>query len=478
MSGLELLYSVLEFLLLCLPYQALCYVPFLGEMRFGIWKTVAAHTALCLLYIAGLLVWRDASGLFLQVYAALFLFFFFGLYYMSISTSAGKAAFIFLIARAYALFVELCVRTAELIGGFFEIPLPGVPEIQPFYLLVGMALVILLSGPILYLLFDRAIAPLLDEVEGDAWDYLWAVPASFLLMFPLLADPFGEEGLRPSGIAAGYVLLIAICFSCFFILRTLLASQQAVEERERRRALHRQIDLQAQNYRMLREQLVERAAAREDLHRHLSVMSFMLYQGKTKKALEDITEYQSSVFKGGVETEVYCRNQAVNMLMGYFKAQAAERGIEMQLSLDLPQKTGIPDDELCVLLGCGLNNAIEACERMSEGRRMIQVISKMTGEALAISIDNSFDGEVSLLDGEFLSRKPHGGEGTGLRCIGELALRYSGAAEFKYDKEQFHLSAVLRTSQVSVPSATAAAPEAEQEEKKPQPEGHLLSKSV
>lgn len=473
---MELLYAVLEFILLCLPYQALCYVPFLGELRFGIWKTAVAHAVLCLIYIAGLLVWRDASGLFLQVYAALFLFFLFGLYYMSVSDSAGKTAFIFLLTRAYALFVELSVRTGELIGGALGLSLPGAPELQLFYPLAGMALVLLLSGPVLYLLLDRAVAPLLDEVEGDAWDYLWAVPASFLLLFPLLADPFGEEGLRPSGIAAGYVLLVAICFSCFFILRTLLASQQAVEERERRRALHRQIDLQAQSYRMLREQLSERTAARQDLHRHLSVMSFMLYQGKTKKALEDITEYQSSVFKGGVETEVYCRNQPVNTLIGYFKAQAAQRGIDMQLSLDLPQKTGIPDDELCVLLGCCLGNAIEACERMGEGKKMIQVISKMTGEALAISIDNTFDGEVSLLDGEFLSRKPHGGEGTGLRCVGELALRYAGAAEFKYDEEQFHVSVVLRTSQAASAPAPSAAPAPGQEEKA-QPEG-ILNKSV
>ena len=83
----------------------------------------------------------------------------------------------------------------------------------------------------------------------------------------------------------------------------------------------------------------------------------------------------------------------------------------------------------------------------------------MTGGALAISVDNAFDGEVSLLDGEFLSRKPRGGEGTGLRCVGELALRYAGAAEFKYDEEQFHVSIVLRTSQAD--SAPAPAPERE-----------------
>lgn len=459
MSGTEILYAVLEFLLLCLPYQALCYVPFWGELRLGAGKTAAAHAVLCAFYAAGLIAWRDASGLFIQVYAALFLFLFFGLYYISAGAPAGKSAFIFLLTRAYALFVELTVRTAELIGETFGLSLPGSPALRVFYPLMGMALVLLISGPVVYLLFDRAVAPLLDEVEGDAWDYLWAVPASFLLLFPLLADPFGGEGLRPSGIAAGYVLLIAIAFSIFFILRTLLASQQAVEERERRRALHRLIDLQAQSYRMLRDQLSERSAARQDLQRHLSVMSFMLYQGKTKKALEDITEYQASVFKGVTDTEIYCRNQPVNTLLGYFKARAAQQDIEMQLSLDLPQKAGIPDDELCVLLGCCLENAIEACERMTEGKRTIQVISKMTGGALAISVDNAFDGEVSLLDGEFLSRKPRGGEGTGLRCVGELALRYAGAAEFKYDEEQFHVSIVLRTSQTA--SAPAPAPERE-----------------
>lgn len=482
MNALEIVYSLLEFLLLCLPYQALCYVPFFGQLRFGIWKTVVLHVVLCGLYAAGLILWRDGSGMFLQVYAALFLFLCFGLYHLSVSASAGKTAFLFLIARAYALFVELTVRVIELIGGGLGISLPGPAELALFYPLAGMAVVLVLTGPLMYLLLDRALAPLLEDIEGDAWDYFWAVPAAFLLLFPLLADPFGEGGLRASGIAAGYVLLVSIGFACFFISRTLLASQDAVEERERRRALQRQIELQAQNYRLLREQLSERAAARQDLHRHLSVMSFMLYQGKTKKALEDITEYQASVFKGGVETEVYCRNGAVNTLVGYFKSMAAQRGIEMQLSLDLPQRTGIPDDELCVLMGCCLNNAIEACERMQEGRKTVQVISKITNGALAISVDNSFDGEVALFDGEFLSRKPRGGEGTGLRCIGELALRHEGAAEFKYDEEQFHVSVILRlpegqNAQPARPEP-ASEPPAGQEAAGKEAAGTLLNKSV
>lgn len=484
MNALEIVYSLLEFLLLCLPYQALSYVPLFGKMRFGLWKTVVLHVALCGLYAAGLILWRDGSGMFLQVYAAMFLFLSFGLYHLSVSASAGKTAFLFLISRAYALFVELTVRMCELIGSGLGISLPGPEELTIFYPLAGMAVVLVLTGPLMYLLLDRAIAPLLEDIEGDAWDYFWAIPAAFLLLFPLLADPFGEEGLRASGIAAGYMLLVAIGFACFFISRTLLASQDAVEERERRRALQRQIELQAQNYRMLREQLAERSTVRQDLQRHLSVMSFMLYQGKTKKALEDITEFQASVFKGGgAETEVYCRNVAVSTLIGYFKSMAAQRGIEMQLSLDLPQRTGIPDDELCVLMGCCLANAIEACERMQEGRKTIQVISKITNGALAISVDNTFDGEVSLFDGEFLSRKPHGGEGTGLRCIGELALRHEGAAEFKYDEKQFHVSVILRlpegqNAQTARPEPAPEPSAAEQRGAGNEAAGKLLSKSV
>lgn len=475
MSGLEMLYSVLEFLVLCLPYQALCYIPFIGQFRFGIGKIVTLHAALCLLYIAGLFLWRDASGLFLQVYAALFLFLFFGLYHLTVSASAGKTAFLFLLSRAYALLVELLIRTAELIGEAFGLVLPGPADLTPFYPLIGMLAVLLLTGPLFYLLFDRSLAPVLDEVEEGAWDYLWTAPAAFLLLFPLLADPFSSEGVQLPGLAAGYVLTAAIAFGSFFMIHTLLAAQQAVEERERRRSLQRQIDLQARSYRELREQLIERAAARQELHRRLAVMSFMLYQGKTKKALEDITEYQAAVFKENNPT-VYCRNQPVNTLAGYYKAIAAGQDIDLQFSLDLPQKTGIPDDELCVLFGCCLENAIEACERMTEGSKQIQVISKMTGGALALSVDNSFDGHVSLVDGSFFSRKPQGGEGSGLRCIGEIALRYGGAAEFKYDKEQFHVSVVLRSSV----SETESAPEKEEppEEAAPPSPAALLNKMV
>ena len=94
-------------------------------------------------------------------------------------------------------------------------------------------------------------------------------------------------------------------------------------------------------------------------------------------------------------------------------------------------------EEICGILGNILENAVIACEDMPIASRFIDLSIKFEPEAaLYIVATNSFNGEVKLRDGRYLSTHRHG-SGIGLTSIISTAESYGGMARFTHDKNQF-----------------------------------------
>ena len=110
-----------------------------------------------------------------------------------------------------------------------------------------------------------------------------------------------------------------------------------------------------------------------------------------------------------------------------------ERGIDFTVRLNVPADTEqITDAELCVIFGNLLENAVEACGRMSEGRKFIRLNSAVHLGTLTITMDNSFDGQVRQENGKFRSSK-RDDFGVGLSSIQEVARKCGGEARFEPD---------------------------------------------
>lgn len=113
----------------------------------------------------------------------------------------------------------------------------------------------------------------------------------------------------------------------------------------------------------------------------------------------------------------------------------------------MPQGAGIAGTDLCIVFGNCLENAIEACERMSSGKKFIRIKSEFRGAMLIILVDNSFEGAVRR-DGEtFLSSK-RSGSGIGVTSVQAVAKKYNGMAKFEPDKTVFHVSVMLQAAKM------------------------------
>ena len=142
--------------------------------------------------------------------------------------------------------------------------------------------------------------------------------------------------------------------------------------------------------------------------------------------------------------ENYCDNPAVNSVVSHYAALCKKNGIDCTIHLTVPQHcTQITDSSLCVIFGNLLENAVEACMRMTEGHRFIRLNSSLQYELLTITMDNSFDGKVTEENGRFYSRKRED-FGIGLSSVQAVARKGQGDARFEQDGLVFLSSVYVR----------------------------------
>lgn len=105
--------------------------------------------------------------------------------------------------------------------------------------------------------------------------------------------------------------------------------------------------------------------------------------------------------------------------MLYFAHQAQLADTDFDVRADVGEDAGVAEDDLSVLLGNLLENALHACGEVVSGKRLIRVRIKQEGQELFIAVDNSFSGKLRRgPGGKLLSTKKDG-----LFCVSALLRR-------------------------------------------------------
>lgn len=116
--------------------------------------------------------------------------------------------------------------------------------------------------------------------------------------------------------------------------------------------------------------------------------------------------------------------------------------------------------DLSLILGNGLDNAIEACERLVEAggasgtgekaeseQPWIRVETMMKASCFFLEIANSFDGKVNCSPGqEFPATLKEEGSlhGIGLQSIKATAMKYHGGVDWSAEEKVFTLTVMLK----------------------------------
>lgn len=138
----------------------------------------------------------------------------------------------------------------------------------------------------------------------------------------------------------------------------------------------------------LREQNERMDKIRHDMKNHIISLQGLLASGN----LEKLGKYLDRIAETGGITgaEEITGNQALDALLYEKRKQAEEKNIVWKCDMQPWKKCALDEFDFCVLAGNGLDNAIEACERMEDKtRRFIHIQTGRVKNYFLLEIKNS-----------------------------------------------------------------------------------------
>ena len=207
---------------------------------------------------------------------------------------------------------------------------------------------------------------------------------------------------------------------------------------ERRSAdAEKQIESQIQQYTLLNQANEDIRQFRHDFKNLRISMAEHLRSGDTTEALTELNKFGQPFMADVIFFDT--GNPVADALLSEKRGSAKKLNTELIFKGAIPPE-GIAYTDLCLILGNGLDNALEACEKISgaDQKRWISVQAFAENNFLFITIKNPVEKRVAIL-GNFIptSKTDKKRHGFGLQSISTAVHKYEGTLELDCDNEVF-----------------------------------------
>lgn len=232
---------------------------------------------------------------------------------------------------------------------------------------------------------------------------------------------------------------LAAYSSIFLSLKNLQREYQIKEENQRMQAEREYLQLAAGNMSQ-RLELMEEVSARNSRashdNRHFNnVLLELIEQEKTGEATTLLQSQNQRTQKIG---RAYCENPAVNAAVCHYTALAEKAGISTEIELDIPRELTVDSLELSMVVSNLLENAIQACGRLTSGTKSyLRFTCKSVGRLL-LEMENPC-AQNTALDGNgypFSKQKDHG---IGSKSVIAFAKKYDGELIYRIENGVFRV---------------------------------------
>lgn len=200
--------------------------------------------------------------------------------------------------------------------------------------------------------------------------------------------------------------------------------------------LEKQIDIQLSYYDKLDKKNEELKKFRHDFRNHMLCLQALINGNDISLATEYIKKITQ---KDYVKPNRYFTGNSIADAILEDKSEFAKRSdilIEFQGEIS----DNISPSDICVILSNAIDNAIEACEKISDGDTVIEIRCIFSKNVQIIRISNPVCSEVEIENGLIKTSKQDGNcHGFGLYNIKETIKKYHGNFEIKMENEFFIL---------------------------------------
>ena len=314
-------------------------------------------------------------------------------------------------------------------------------EAAVFQAVITTVFTILIYRPV-----SRKASLIIDGLDMPRIYYASVPVWGIFLAFNLLISPRKYETLHVNMMQIAYwgtlilffTLLCLLCILFYYIVSEMM-EKAAMEEK------NRMLEIQKSFYQAQMRYIDESARVRHDFKHVIATLDEL----SAKEDFEAIRDYiyQYRLLQPEREATNFCLNTPVNAILNHYAHMAKDLSISMDLEIDIPKEPGIPDVELCSIIGNIMENAILACGDVDEDERFIDLAIRLKNSSnLVIVCTNSFDGKPRMKDGRYLSTRSFG-SGLGLKSITSTTAKHGGMARFYHEGDEFFSDVMIPTGE-------------------------------
>lgn len=173
-----------------------------------------------------------------------------------------------------------------------------------------------------------------------------------------------------------------------------------------------------------------------DMKNHLSVLSLLIADRNLDKAEEYINKITAPIIE--LEQKKFTDNCIVDIILNDKLEKAHSLNIAMDIKADKLVANNIQDVDWCSILANILDNAIEACMKLEEGKGWINFNISQNECSVFIKVSNTYNGIVNILDNKIRSSKINKDlHGLGMESVKSTVEKYDGVLEYEWGKDIF-----------------------------------------
>lgn len=243
-----------------------------------------------------------------------------------------------------------------------------------------------------------------------------------------------------------FFMLFLLIMSCIYAMHVGDLYDDFTISSSRLEIAEKQITMQREHYDALSKQMNEIREIKHDINHFTGVMSQLAEEGNLDKLRMFLSEYCEKAKMG--QLPVFCEHIIANSIIGYNYLRAEEYGIFFESRCNISVYFFMSDSDLCILLGNALENAVFACRQMdAKTTRFVSIESGYSKGQRLVKVTNSYNGQLEIIDGQYISSKKGNSHGLGLRNIEKVVETYGGFLKIEHTDKIFTLMMAIPENQ-------------------------------
>ncbi len=256
-----------------------------------------------------------------------------------------------------------------------------------------------------------------------------------------------------SFIAFEMVAVVFAIASNVYIFNVLWQMNEKSEIQQKLAILENLRETDAEYYSLMQHHDREISAIRHDFKDQLATayaLAEAYNDSDRETAIKLISTLETKI--DAIKLPVICENRVINTILNVKIEQASNEGIIIETALEVPNSITVEKADLCGVFSNILNNAIEACRKVSESqKKIISVKSTVKSGYLIIKVTNPKFGNPVIENGKLITaKKDRKSHGFGMEIIKSIAEKYAGQLDYSFDANLFTTTVSLQVSVVDV----------------------------